>query len=367
MAETQKSDEDRLIDETLSLFRNAIAETKTILPPVQFGRAVEHVPPSEPPEKRAASLISHAVSIARTVAGFVPKAVQTASPSLQPPVAKQATEKPVGDVRSDPLVDQVLSMVPIIPIEPNMAETTSPPSLNTAEAEVLSLLQPVDKPASKAVLPLERPTQEEPPFLIDPAHSLVKEVVISEQKAVSVKEVAISEHKAVQITSPSLQPPVAKQATEKPVGNARSDPLVDQALSMVAMVPIDEPNVVEASPASLNMPETAVLSPRQTVDKPDLEYVLPLEQSTQEEPPSLIDQSTLVEPTALKTEAPVPLPQQPLMIQLSPKERLDMDRAEIRKRVVAFRHHQQRFQRDREEYYATTISKARTILGKAET
>jgi hypothetical protein len=86
MAETQKSDQDRLIDETLSLFRNAIAETKTILPPVQFGRAVEHVPPSEPPEKRAASLISHAVSIARTVAGFVPKAVQTASPSLQPPV-----------------------------------------------------------------------------------------------------------------------------------------------------------------------------------------------------------------------------------------------------------------------------------------
>jgi len=366
MAETQKSDQERLIDETLSLFRNAIAETKTILPPVQFGRAVEHVPPSEPPEKRAASLISHAVSIARTVAGFVPKAVQTASPSLQPPVAKQAREKPVGDVQSDPLVDRVQSMVPIIPIEPNMAETASPPSLNTAEAEVLSLLQPVDKPASKDVLPLERPTQEEPPSLIDPAHSLVKKVVISEQ--VSVKEIAISEPRAVQTASPSLQPPVAKQAREKPVGDARADPLVDQVLSMVAIVPIDEPNMVEAaSPPSLNTVEAAVLSPRQTVAKPDSEHVLPLEQSTQEEPPSPIEHSTLVEPTALKTEAPVPLPQQPLMIQLSPKERLDMDRAEIRKRVVAFRHHQQRFQRDREEYYATTISKARAILGKAET
>jgi len=487
MAETQKSDQERLIDETLSLFRNAIAETKTILPPVQFGRAVEHVPPSEPPEKRAASLISHAVSIARTVAGFVPKAVQTASPSLQPPVAKQAREKPVGDVQSDPLVDRVQSMVPIIPIEPNMAETASPPSLNTAEAEVLSLLQPVDKPASKDVLPLERPTQEEPPSLIDPAHSLVKKVVISEQvsvkeiaisepravqtaspslqppvakqarekpvgdaradplvdqvlsmvaivpidepnmveaasppspntveaavlsprqtvakpdsehvlpleqstqekppslidhahslakkvvisEQVSVKEVAISEARAVQTASPSLQPPVAKQAREKPVGDARADPLVDQVLSMVAIVPIDEPNMVEAaSPPSLNTVEAAVLSPRQTVAKPDSEHVLPLEQSTQEEPPSPIEHSTLVEPTALKTEAPVPLPQQPLMIQLSPKERLDMDRAEIRKRVVAFRHHQQRFQRDREEYYATTISKARAILGKAET
>jgi len=373
MAETQ-SDQDRLIDETLSLFQNAIAETKTILPPVQFVGAVEpkEVPPSEPPEKRAASLIRHAVTIARTVAGFVPKAVQTASPSLQPTVAKQATEKPVGDARSDPLVDQALSMVPIVPIdEPNMAEATSPPSLNRAGAEVLSLLQPVDKPASKDVLPLERPTQEARPSLIAHANSLVKKVVISQPKAVLVEKIVISEPKAVQTASPSLQLPVAKQASEKPVGDARSDPLVDQPLSMVAIVPIDESNVLEASPPSLNTPETAVLSPRQTVDKPASKDVLPLERPTQEEPPSLIDHthSTLVEaaPTALKTEAPVPLPQQPLMMQLSPKERLDMDRAEIHKRVVAFRHHQQRFQRDREEYYATTMSKARTILRKAET
>jgi hypothetical protein len=140
---------------------------------------------------------------------------------------------------------------------------------------------------------------------------------------------------------------------------------------MVPIVPIDEPNMAEAtSPPSLNRAGAEVLSLLQPVDKPASKDVLPLERPTQEEPPSLIDHthSTLVEaaPTALKTEAPVPLPQQPLMMQLSPKERLDMDRAEIHKRVVAFRHHQQRFQRDREEYYATTISKARTIPGKAE-
>src|SRR3982074_3975967 len=173
MAETQ-SDQDRLIDETLSLFQNAIAETKTILPPVQFVGAVEpkEVPPSEPPEKPAASLSRHAVTIARTVAGFVPKAVQTASPSLQPTVAKQATEKPVGDARSGPLVDQALSMVPIVPIdEPNMAEATSPPSLNRAGAEVLSLLQPVDKPASKDALRLELPTQDARPSLLVLPHS----------------------------------------------------------------------------------------------------------------------------------------------------------------------------------------------------
>jgi hypothetical protein len=447
MAETQKSDQDRLIDETLSLFQNAIAETKTVLPPVQFIGAVEpkDVPPSEPPEKRAASLIRHAVSIARTVAGFVPKAVkaasppslntaeaavlsllqsvdklasndvlplerptqeeppslidpahslvkkvvisepkavsvkevafpehkavQTASPSLQPAVAKQAREKPVGDARSDPLVDQVMSMVAIVPIdESNMVEASAP-SLNTAEAAALSLQQTVAKPDSEHVLPLEQSTQEAPPSLIDHAHSLVKKVVISEPKAVLVKKVVISEPKAVQTAPPSLQPSVAKRASEKPVGDARSDPLVDQVLSMVATVPVNEPKMA-VSPPSLNT-EAAGLSLRQPVDKPASEHVLPLEQSTQEAPPSLIDHahSTLVEaaPTALKTEAPVPLPQQPLMIQLSPKERLDMGRAEIRKRVVAFRHHQQRFQRDREEYYATTMSKARTILGKAET
>jgi hypothetical protein len=96
-----------------------------------------------------------------------------------------------------------------------------------------------------------------------------------------------------------------------------------------------------------------------------------LEGPTLEVLPTLIDrtQSRVAEaaPPALKTEAKVPLPEQVLMSQLSPKERLDMDRAEIRKRVVAFRHHQQLFQRDREEYYATTISKVRTIQGKAKT
>jgi len=196
MAETRKDDQDRFIDETLSLFQNAISETKTALPPVWFGRAVEpkDVPPSEPPaqEKRAASLIGQAVSFVRTVAGFEPRTAETASPSLQPPVAKQVREKPVRD--------------------------------------------------------------------------------------------------------------------------ARSDPLIDQALSMVAIVSIDEPKVVEAA------------SPT---------------------------------PTVLKTEAAIPLSQQLPMKQFSPKERLDMDRADIRRRVAIFREHQQRFQREREEYYAATMAKVR--------
>jgi hypothetical protein len=345
MAETRKTDEDQLIDHTLSLFQNAIADTRTFLPPVQFSWVLEpkNLAPLEPPEKRPASLIGHAVSIARTVAGFAPKA---------PHGTRQGREQPVGDARSDPLLDQVLSMVANVPIDqPIKAEAASPSSHDRAEAALLSLPQHVDKPASKDVPPLERPTQEEPQ-----ARSFVEKLVISEQKTVLVKKVVISEHKAVQAASPSLQPPVAKQPWEKPFGDARSDPSIDQVLSKV-----DGPKLIEASP--LNTAEAGEL--RKPVDGPVSKDAPPLEGPILEELPSLIDgtQSRVAEaaPTAL------PLPEQVLMSQLSPKERLDMDRAEIRKRVVAFKHHQQLFQRDREEYYATTISKVRTIQGKAKT
>ena len=351
MAETRKTDEDQLIDHTLSLFQNAIAETRTFLPPVQFSWVLEpkNLAPVEPPEKRPASLIGHAVSIARTVVGFVPKA---------PHGTRQGREQPVGDARSDPLLDQVLSMVANVPIDqPIIAEAASPSSHDRAETASLSLPQHVDKPTSKAVPPLERPTQEEPQ-----ARSFVEKLVISEQKTVLVKKVVISEHKAVQAASPSLQPPVAKQPWEKPFGDARSDPSIDQVLSKV-----DGPKLIEASP--LNTVEAGEL--RQPVDRPASKDAPPLEGPILEVLPTLIDrtQSRVAEaaPTALKTEAKVPLPEQVLMSQLSPKERLDMDRAEIRKRVVAFKHHQQLFQRDREEYYATTISKVRTIQGKAKT
>jgi hypothetical protein len=472
MSETQKNDQDRLIDQTLSLFQNAIAEAKTIVPSARLGRAVKpiDVSPSEPPaqEKRAASLAGQAVSFVRAVAGFVPRATETASPLVKLSVAEQYTEKLVGDTRPDPSVDQALSMVAIVPIdEPTAAELASPPSLKTAKAAVLSLPPFVDKPTSKEELPLKRPTQvepptlieqtsekpvgnarsdplvdhalplehpaqEEPPSLIGHALSLVNKVAISEHKAILVEEIVISEHKAAalprslnttvaavlslrrsvdepaskdvlpigrstqekppfltghalslvnkvtisehkailvdeiviseykggEIASPSVQLSVAEQFTEKAVGDARSDTLVDRALSMVAIVPIDEPKAVEAaSPSAFNTAEAAVLSLRQSVDKLASTDVLPLELPAQEEPPSLIGHalSTVVAEalTALNRET---APQEILMKQFSPKERLDMDRAEILRRVAIFRKHQLRFQHEREEYYATTMA-----------
>jgi hypothetical protein len=71
----------------------------------------------------------------------------------------------------------------------------------------------------------------------------------------------------------------------------------------------------------------------------------------------------MVEMVAVAEPKPVevapPSSQQPLVKQPAPKERLDMERAEIRTRVATFKANQQRFQREREEYYATTMAKAR--------
>jgi hypothetical protein len=201
------------------------------------------------------------------------------------------------------------------------------------------------------------PRGEATPSLIGHALSLVKKVVISEQKPVVVKKVVISEQNPVQAASPSSRPPVAKQVKEKPVGDARSDPLVDQALSMVAIVSIDRPGA-----------EAVV---RQPFEKTATEHALPSQRTTQEEQPSPIDHahSTVVDaaPTGPKAADTLPLPWQPPMKQLSPKERLDMDRADIRRRIAIFREHQQRFQRERDEYYATTIAKVRTLAEIAKT
>jgi hypothetical protein len=190
MVKTPTSDQDRLIDQTLSLLKNAMAETKTVLPAVQFRRPAEpkDVLASEPPvqEQRTASLIGHALSLVENGAVAEPAAVEIESSSLQ---------------------------------------------------------QPVAKPTSKEVLPLEPPVQEE-----------------------------------------------------------RTASLIDRKPLMVETVAVAEAKPVEVAPASS---------------------------------------------------------QQPLLKQLTSKERLDMERADIQKRIATFKANQQRFQREREEYYATTMAGAR--------
>jgi hypothetical protein len=348
MAEKQEVDQSRLIDQALLLFENAMAETETVLPRAQFGCAVtpKDVPPSEVQEKRAASLIGRAVSFVRTVTGYEPQAVQP-STLLQPPVAKQGPKKPVRDERSDPLVDQAPLVKAIVPVDELSVAETASRAANTTETAAPSLRQPVDKPASKdvrrlerptqkdppspvddalsltvkkvaiskpravqtappplqqpvdkpasKVVSLERPTQKDPPSPIDDALSLVKDVVISERKTVLVKEVAISAPRVVQTVSPSLQLPVDKPASkvvplERPTQKDPPSP-IDDTLSLVKDVVISERKTVLVKEVAISAPravQTVSPSLQLPVDKP-ASKVVPLERPTQKDPPSPID------------------------------------------------------------------------------
>lgn len=279
-----------------------------------------------------------------------PTAAQLGPPSLQL-YAELGPEKPVLDALSDPLVDQTLSM--IADDKPNAVEAVPPHSANGSEGP---LLKPIDDPASRDISPSARPVQEI--SLIDHALSLVKGVVISERNTVLVKRVAISEFNEVNAVSPSLQSPVDKLALEKPDGALQSEALVDHAPSMIAIVSIAEANMIEsAPPASFNAAETRPLSLRRPIDRSALKDM----RVVQEGPPS-IDRTYPAAvggaPTALTTEKAVSFPEPPFIRQLSPEDRLDEELADIRRRVAAFKEHQQRFRREREEYYAATMARA---------
>ena len=355
---TPTNDQDRLIDQALSLLRNAMAETKTVLPVVQFRPAEpKALLPSSVQEERAASLVNQTLPMVENIA-----VSEAPSPSLQQPVTKQAskdvlpTEPPVQEEQTPSLIDQTLFMVeqslqqPVAnqkdepPPAPPVQEERTASLINqtlsmvavavsestVTEAPPASLQQPVAKQTSKEVVPTEPPVQEE------------RKASLIAQALSMVKSVATAEPKPVEVAPSSFQQPVAKKTSiEVPI---------DQALSKVAVA---ESTVAEAPSSSLQ-PVTEQTS-----------KVLPPERPVQEErtasligqKPSMVEIVAVAEPKPV--EAAPPIPQQPIVKQPTPKERLDMERAEIRTRVATFKANQQRFQREREEYYATTMAKAR--------
>jgi hypothetical protein len=107
---------------------------------------------------------------------------------------------------------------------------------------------------------------------------------------------------------------------QKPVTN-RTASLIAEALSMVKGVAVTKSKPVEVeSPTSFKSPETKAAE------------VAPF--SSQER----------------------------LAKTLTKEERLEMGRADMRNRAEAFKANQQRFQREREEYYEATMAKARARL-----
>jgi hypothetical protein len=121
----------------------------------------------------------------------------------------------------------------------------------------------------------------------------------------------------------------------------------------VENVAVTEPAAVEIESSSLQQP----------VAKPTSKGVLPLEPPVEEErTASLIDRKPLMVETvaeAKPAEVAPPSSQQPLLKQSTSKERLDMERAKIQKRVATFKANQQHLQREQEDYYATTMARAR--------
>src|SRR5258705_522810 len=151
---TPTNDQDRLIDQALSLLRNAMAETKTVLPVVQFRPAEpKALLPSSVQEERAASLVNQTLPMVENIA-----VSEAPSPSLQQPVAKQAskevvpTEPPVQKERKASLIAQALSMVKsVATAEPKPVEV-APSSFQQPVAKKTSIEVPIDQALSKVAV-----------------------------------------------------------------------------------------------------------------------------------------------------------------------------------------------------------------------
>ena len=245
---TPTNDQDRLIDQALSLLRNAMGASKTVLPVVRF-RSTEPKGVSEAPLQEERAVPSGHTIPAAGIVAIVGAGEFETPPAFQSPVTKQA------------------------------AEDVPPPAPTVQEQQTASLIN----------------------------------------QTLSMVAVAISEATVRKTSSPSLPQPVA-------IPEEQAASLIAQALSMVKSVdaPESEPvKVVLVSPSSFQEPVKAGEA---------------IPSSSQE--------------TLPKT--------------LTAQERLDMERANIRNRVKTFKANQQRFQREREEYYEATIAKVRSLLTQSQ-
>jgi len=80
--------------------------------------------------------------------------------------------------------------------------------------------------------------------------------------------------------------------------------------------------------------------------------------------PSATVEVVAVEAAMVEIEAPQP-PPRPQPTQLSPQRAIGDFRTEMQARIANFRKHQERFEREREEYCADTLTKLRAALRDA--
>jgi hypothetical protein len=216
--------------------------------------------------------------------------------------------------------------------------------LRNAIAETETLLPGVEsrRPAQpKDVVPETPVHKERTASLVGHGQSLVENLAVAIAKKPD--------------TTSTMQHPIAKQTSEDAlpaelsVQQEQTDSLIDQTLSLVETVTeLEEP---EQTPSPMPQPVAKQLPS-------DVQLTEPARNA------SLINQTlSLVKNVAVPEPKPIevapPSSQQPRAKQLTPKERLDMERADIQKRIATFKANQQRFQKEREEYYTTTMAKAR--------
>ncbi|MGE9010613.1 hypothetical protein ACO2JO_18670 [Leptospira interrogans] len=192
---------------------------------------------------------------------------------------------------------------------------------------------------SERMSSIRPPVQKETPSLIDQTLSMVEQVNQSVANQPSVPVPPVQEQQSASLISrtmsmvavvisksavsdelPSLEPPVGNHASD----NVRTKPLAqgDQRAILQRMVT----GVTPPGPALIK-----ALSPS----------------SFQE--------------TAKAGES-IPPSQESIARNLTQEQRLNMDRADMRKRVESFKANQKRFQREREEYCNATMEKVRTQL-----
>jgi hypothetical protein len=162
----------------------------------------------------------------------------------------------------------------------------------------------------------------------------------------------------------SMHQLVAKQegVPAPPVQEQRTASLIGQTLAMVA---ISESTVSDAPP-SLQPP---------VANRPSKDIVLPKPQVQGEQELSMVKGVAASEPESTKLASPSsfrdtaqageaipPSSQASLAKTLTPEERLDIERANMRKRVETFKANQERFRRQREEYYEATLAKIRASV-----
>jgi hypothetical protein len=165
-------------------------------------------------------------------------------------------------------------------------------------------------------------------------------------------------------TPPTGQQPGTEQASKNvpppapPLQEQQSASLIDKTLSMVAAA-ISESTVSQAPPPSLHQSVAKPIDVKegQTVSLIAEALLMVKGVSTVESKPV-----EAVQRPAKPNEAIPSSSQKPAAKELAAEERLAIERAAMWKRVETFKANQQRFQREREEYYEATMAKVRFVM-----